>query len=121
MKKLTAIPVFLSLRYSGSSFEEFPFNWSNLKSSRRGRQGKVPVSSENPKFFIVKKDNCCGQRGGDYISFPTVGGMWEKGITICAWAKFTEPRFFERIVDLGGVSGEEGGYPVIVDKRRRKP
>jgi len=62
------------------------------------------------------KDNGCGQKGGDYISIPAIGGVWDKGVTICAWAKFTEPRFFERIVDFGGGRGEEGGYPVFLGR-----
>ena len=64
-------------------------------------------------------DNGCGQKGGDYISIPAIGGVWEKGITVCAWAEFTRPRFFERIVDLGGGSGEEGGYPVFLGRLGR--
>jgi len=61
-------------------------------------------------------DNGCGKEGGDFISIPTLGGIWDRGITLCAWAKFTEPRFFERIVDLGGGRGEEGGYPVFLGR-----
>jgi len=61
-------------------------------------------------------ENGCGQKGGDFISIPALGGIWDRGITVCAWAKFTEPRFFERIVDLGGGSGEEGGYPVFLGR-----
>jgi len=84
-----------------------------------------PVCVEGVKgralAFNVKRegDNGCGKRGGDFVSIPTLGGIWDRGVTVCAWAKFTEPRFFERIVDLGGGSGEEGGYPVFLGRLER--
>ncbi len=64
-------------------------------------------------FNSVDHDNGCGRPGGDYISLPAFGSIWEKGITICAWVKFEEPRSYEKIVDLGRSNGENGGYNVV--------
>ncbi|NPA95890.1 MAG: OmpA family protein [Thermodesulfobacteria bacterium] len=64
-------------------------------------------------FNRVDRNNGCGRPGGDFISMPALGSVFQQGITICAWAKFESPRFYERIVDLGNGPGEQGGYNII--------
>ncbi len=64
-------------------------------------------------FNQVDRDNGCGRPGGDFVAIPSLGGVFQQGITICAWAKFVSPRSYERILDLGNGPGEQGGYNVV--------
>jgi len=56
--------------------------------------------------------NGCGQLGGQYIQLPTFGPIWADGFTVCAWIRFDQNTYFERIVDLGNTNGEAGGLNV---------
>jgi gliding motility-associated-like protein len=56
--------------------------------------------------------NACGSNGGEYIKLPAFGPVWANGFTVCAWVKFENPMNYERIIDLGNGSGENGGNPI---------
>ncbi len=64
-------------------------------------------------FNKVDKNNGCGRPGGDFIQLPSLGPIFQRGITICAWARFESPRHYEKILDIGNGPGERGGYNVV--------
>ena len=63
-------------------------------------------------FNTTPQGNGCGLPGGEYIQLPTMGPIWEAGITVCAWADFRANNNYERIFDFGNGSGESGGHPI---------
>ncbi|WP_456437919.1 LamG domain-containing protein [Desulfurobacterium sp.] len=50
--------------------------------------------------------------GNGYVKLPPFGAIWSKGMSVCAWARFEEPRNFERIVDFGNGPGDSNGMNV---------
>jgi hypothetical protein len=72
-------------------------------------------------FNKVDRDNGCGQPGGDYILIPIIQAVWNSGFTVCAWAKFEEFRYHEKIMDLGNARGELGGLPVTFGRLMGAP
>lgn len=56
--------------------------------------------------------NGCGKPGGEYIQLPAFDSIWADGITICAWVRFDEQSYYERIIDFGNGSGDSGGMPI---------
>lgn len=54
----------------------------------------------------------CSLNNTDFIILPAFDAIWEEGFTVCAWVEFKHLVYFERIVDLGGGSGEAGGMPI---------
>ncbi len=72
-------------------------------------------------FNRFDRNNGCGRPGGDYVQLPKLKALWDKGITLCAWVKFSnQPRFFERIADLGNAPGEDCGYNFIFGRLDRQ-
>lgn len=54
----------------------------------------------------------CGTTNTQFIQLPTLGPIWEDGITICAWVEFKNLANYERIVDFGNGDGDSGGMNV---------
>lgn len=54
----------------------------------------------------------CSTINTDFIELPTFGPIWSEGISICAWVEYENIANFERIVDIGNGSGDDGGAPV---------
>ncbi len=64
-------------------------------------------------FNSVDRNNGCGRPGGDFVALPGLGAVFDRGLTVCAWAKFDSPRSYEKILDLGNGPGEQWGYNVV--------
>ncbi len=56
--------------------------------------------------------NGCGQSGGEYVQLPPFGAIWANGFTVCAWVRFDNVSYYERIIDFGNGSGDSGGLPI---------
>lgn len=56
--------------------------------------------------------NGCGKPGGEYIQLPAYDTLWAQGFTVCAWVRFDETSYYERIIDFGNGSGDSGGMPI---------
>ncbi len=54
----------------------------------------------------------CGMTNTQFIQLPTLGAIWEDGITIAAWVEFENAANYERIVDFGNGDGDSGGMNV---------
>lgn len=65
-------------------------------------------------FYFNRQDlpNDCGQTGGEYVQLPTIGPIWEDGFSVCAWVQYENVANFERIIDFGNDSGDNGGLNV---------
>jgi gliding motility-associated-like protein len=70
------------------------------------------IKGEGFQFNTTPGNNGCGQAGGEYVELPTLGAIWQDGFTVCAWTQYENISTYERIVDLGNASGENGGMPV---------
>ncbi|WP_457568466.1 LamG domain-containing protein [Desulfurobacterium sp.] len=57
--------------------------------------------------------------GNGYVKLPPFNAMWDRGMSVCAWAKFEEPRNFERIIDFGNGPGDSNGMNVWFGRRGR--
>lgn len=93
-------------------------NFTGSSGDNSGAQtvGDPSQDGESLTFNETDEDNGCGQPGGDYIQLPTLGAVWENGFTVAAWVKFTEVRNYERIIDFGNGSGEEGGMNITFSR-----
>lgn len=56
--------------------------------------------------------NDCGTTGGEYIQMPTFDAIWENGFTVCAWVQYENLSNYERIIDMGNGSGDDGGMAI---------
>ena len=56
--------------------------------------------------------NGCGQSGGEYVQLPPFDAIWANGFTVCAWVRFDNLSYYERIIDFGNGSGDTGGLPI---------
>lgn len=70
------------------------------------------ISGEGFQFNQNAGVNDCGQIGGEYVRLPTLGAIWENGISICAWVQYENIAYYERIVDFGNGDGDSGGMPI---------
>lgn len=50
--------------------------------------------------------------GKGYVKLPPFDAIWSRGMSVCAWVRFKEPRNFERIVDFGNGPGDSNGMNV---------
>ncbi len=71
-----------------------------------GQRGEGLLFNQTPG------SNGCGQNGGEYVQLPATGPIWQDGFTVCAWVRFDNLAYFERIIDFGNSSGDSGGMPV---------
>lgn len=69
-------------------------------------------------IFLNEEDgvNECGKAGGSFVQLPALGEIWQEGFTVTAWVKFTENRYYERIIDIGNGLGEHEGYPITLSR-----
>ncbi|MBX2920707.1 MAG: gliding motility-associated C-terminal domain-containing protein [Chitinophagaceae bacterium] len=72
----------------------------------KGIRDKGLLMNQNPG------DNGCGLAGGEYIRLPKLDAIWSKGFSVCAWVKFDQENFYERIVDFSNDHGQAGGMPL---------
>ncbi|WP_162390619.1 LamG-like jellyroll fold domain-containing protein [Spirosoma endbachense] len=85
--------------------------------SRNGLDGQVigsPISVYNGLFLNcdASRLNNCNKSGGDYIQMPTLGPIWQQGLTVSAWVKFGPiNRNFERIIEIGNGEGDSQSDP----------
>ena len=73
------------------------------------------TSGQRGEGFLFNQtpgSNGCGQNGGEYVQLPTLEPIWENGFTVCAWVRFDNLAYYERIIDFGNNSGDSGGMPV---------
>ncbi len=70
------------------------------------------INGEGFQFNTSSGNNGCGQAGGEYIEIPTLGAIWQDGMSICAWVQYENIANYERIIDMGNGSGDQGGLPV---------
>ncbi len=70
------------------------------------------IAGKALRFNTVDEINDCNRPGGDYIIVPVLPPLWEEGFSVTAWAQFEENRNYERIIDFGNGSGDNGGVPV---------
>ncbi len=71
-----------------------------------GQRGEGLLFNQTPG------SNGCGQNGGEYVQLPALDPIWENGFTVCAWVRFDNLAYYERIIDFGNSSGDSGGMPV---------
>ncbi|WP_456395871.1 LamG domain-containing protein [Desulfurobacterium sp.] len=50
--------------------------------------------------------------GDGYVKLPPFGAIWSRGMSVCAWVRFEEPRNFEKIIDFGNGPGDSSGMNV---------
>ncbi|MTI19461.1 LamG domain-containing protein, partial [Fulvivirga sp. RKSG066] len=81
--------------------------------------GNPEINGNAYTFNSVDGNNGCGQAGGDYIKLDTLAADWSNGFTVAGWVKFTEDRYFERIIDFGNGKGEDGGMNVTFSRLTR--
>jgi gliding motility-associated-like protein len=63
-------------------------------------------------FNQTPGSNGCGQVGGECVRLPNFGPIWANGFTVCAWVRFDNIAYYERIIDFGNASGDAGGLPI---------
>ena len=60
----------------------------------------------------------CAEEPSSYIQVDSLGPIWQDGFSVAAFVQFTEPRFFERIIDFGNGPGDTGGLNVTMSRLR---
>lgn len=57
----------------------------------------------------------CGGESS-YLGAPDFDAIWEDGFTVATWVTFSENRSFERIIDFGNGTGDNGGLNITLSR-----